>query len=280
MAKTKKAQKSTKAVSTYVLPPDAKHFQQEDLQLAPTGLFGNMATSQVNRPALLIVQPMSRMPDAVRNIGRIYNTVTGNFYDEVELAIVVAPAEFDVPRVMKEQKFDKQGTPVYDYNAPIVCGSPNGVRPYVDYIGMEVGEKLGAEFENEVIPEACDGCIFNSANICRPMYRYFALQILDGKAIPVVFRIKGLAFDAGRDLNTKLQQLEGKNEYWTFKMTVIESPRKEKVFVPQFEPFNKVADAEFMRYVYGLNADYRAKQERILNDQNLRVAQMQEDCQA
>jgi len=288
MSTTKKANKpSTKArprtpaeLSGYILPADAKHYMSEDALLAPVSMFGGMASSQMARPALIVIQHKSRLPEAEKHIGEIYNTVTGEYHKEVKVAFVVAPSADDVPRSMRAKAYSRNGNEVYDPDAPIVCGSPNGVVPYVNYIGVKMKDEVGEEFSGEVIPDQCDGCIFNSAWLCKPVYRYYVLQIhTDGRVTPAVMRLKGRQMEAAKKLNTTLAMAEQSGKYWMYIMTTERAQSQNIVYVPVFTPSEQVTDPEFIQYVIGLNREYRATQKRILEDANLRIQQMKEDAE-
>lgn len=281
MAKKGKTKEQKPQKSSFILPPDAKHFSNEDIALAPGALFNNMASDQTVRPTLLIVQPMSRMDGARKNIGRIYNTLTKEFHDKLEIAIFVAPSANDVPRALKAKKFDRNGDEVFDYNAPVICASPNGVHPYGNYPGTKINKEEGEAFEGEVIPDECSQCVFNSAYLCKEYFRYFALAIEPGgRVTPVVVRFKGMALGPAKLLNTRLAEYDQRGEYWTFEFTTEETQGRNNdaiVYVPHFEPSRRITDPEFLRYVAAMNKEYRDKQERVLENGNLRLEQIKED---
>lgn len=186
-------------------------------------MFG-FAIQQVAIPSLVIVQPTSgRIPDKNKHIGQIYNTVTGGFFDSVELAFV----GFNTPRAVLPYPFD--------VNAPQLCASPDSVRPYPKYVGRDIHAASGFDDLEGVIPEMCDGCPFNEAGLCTVMFRYFGYQMENG--YPFTMRFKRTAMDAAKKLNFWLMQNEKGKQYTTFIMTTEErpTPQGSTFFVPAFQ---------------------------------------------
>ena len=100
-----------------------------------------------------IVQGTSRIQNAQANAGKIYNTSTKQFVDEVAFIVV--------------NTVDHRGMypSIYDANAGQQCASPDGVFPYAQFIGNEVQRialKEGHESFVDEIPDNCALCPFRT----------------------------------------------------------------------------------------------------------------------
>lgn len=198
---------SAKAKQTKKQRYDALNKVDEEWKAEDESMFG-FSVQQVAIPSLTIVQPSSRMGDKNKHLGQIYNTVTREFFNAVELAFV----GWNTPRAVLPFPFDA--------TAPQLCASPNSVQPYPKYVGLTIHARRPDDDLEATVPDVCEDCQFSVGGFCTQMFRYFGIQMENG--YPFTMRLKRTAMEAARTLNFWLAQNERKHEYKTFIMTTEE----------------------------------------------------------
>lgn len=198
-----------------------KEWNEENAEIL-RGMFG-FAMSQVSIPALVIVQSQSAgIPDYRKHIGEIYNTVTGEFHESVELVLV----GWNTPRAVLPYPFDP--------NAPQLCASLDGIAPYPKYVGYEIKASSDWDEQKFIVPESCADCPLHESPLCTQMFRYFGITVHDGQIFTM--RLKRSAMDAAKKLNFQLSQLAQRGMFRSFVMTTEEKPSQQggAYFVPVF----------------------------------------------
>lgn len=220
-------------------------------------LLGGMFGFEMNQqaiPSLVIVQGIStEIPGYRQHIGEIYNTVTGEFHEELEILIV----GMNTPRAVLPYPFDR--------NKPQLCASVDGIRPYAKYVGQEITAASDYDEQTFVIPEECDQCPLFESPLCTRMFRYFGLTPHNN--VVFTYRAKRSAMDAAKKLNFWLNQLAQRARFMTFTMTTVEkpSPNGGSYFVPEFAPKNDATD--YLKSAFEMN--------KALEDRIKRVSQAQ-----
>lgn len=231
-----------------------RHQQEEPLPLnevdaewqAEAASLFSFDVQQQAIPALVIVQPSSSgIPNAKKHMGQIYNTVTGEFYDQIELVFVGN----NTPRAVLPFPFVRQ--------APQLCSSMDGERPYDKYIGTEITAKNNYGEETIVVPETCEECPLNDNPLCTKMFQYFGITPSDG--LPFTMRLKKTGMEAAKKLNFWLNTLSQRGQFKSFIMTTEErSSQAGDFYVPVFTVGSDAS--EMLQSAISLN---RALAERV-----------------
>ena len=153
-----------------------------DIQLAEIQKIG---FSDMAIPRMMIVQGTSKMPDAGRHCGDLYNSVTGEFKPSIK-AIMVAPAKKLRAVFAVDGEADE-----------LLCRSANFMTPIDKYIGKNV-----RGFE---IPASCELCHLKDWHEkeppqCTMMYNFFFIDIENEMPFTMSFMKTGIT--AGKNLNT------------------------------------------------------------------------------
>lgn len=209
--------------------PEPLNAVDEEWHNEDVSLFG-FSTRDIALPTLVIVQPLSRMPEAKKHTGQIYNTVLGEFSDEVELAFI----GWNTPRAVLPFPFNVASKQL--------CASMDSSVPYDKYIGTTIKAKNAYDEMTVTIPETCGDCPLSETSLCTQMFRYFGIQVRDwndsNQNYPFSMRFKRTALTPARQLNFWLAQNERQRVYTTFKMTVEEVEGENSYFIPHFEVAN------------------------------------------
>jgi len=204
--------------------PPALNAVDAEWRAEDTALF-DFNMKQVVIPSLVIVQPTSRMEGRAKHEGEIYNTVTREFWKQVELAFV----GWNTPRAVLPYPFNVQ--------ARQLCASPDSVRPYEKYIGQEITASNQYDELTAEVPENCEDCPIAAGGFCTVMYRYFGLQMENMHPFSMRFKRTGLS--GARTLNFWLNDNQQKRVYSTFYMTTEKTEGDSGTYyTPKFEVGN------------------------------------------
>lgn len=206
-----------------------KEWNEENAQILQ-GMFG-FGMNQVTIPSLVIVQSQSAgIPDYRKHIGEIYNTVTGEFHEQVELVFV----GWNTPRAVLPYPFSP--------HAPQLCASLDGNAPYSKYIGREVIATSEYDEVKFVVPELCVDCPLFESPLCTGMFRYFGITTHNSQVFTM--RLKRSAMDAAKVLNFQLSELAKRGQFRSFVMSADEksSTQGGSYFVPSFSVGNDASD--------------------------------------
>ncbi len=150
-----------------------------------------LGISDMAIPRLILAQPTSVFEGADQNMGKWFNSVTGEFYENLNIVIVrvvIQRAVFPEP---------------YDASLPILCASRDAITPYAEYVNKMI--------DGVTINGGCNECPLaewteadpitgkGKPPRCTLMYVYTGIEADSG--MPFSMRLKGTAMTAARKLN-------------------------------------------------------------------------------
>lgn len=225
-------------------------WNEENAQILQ-GMFGFSIGEQAI-PALTIVQDKSNIPGYRGHVGEIYNTVTHEFYQKIEVLIV----GMNTPRAVFPFP--------YSNGSSQLCSSVDGIVPYAKYVGSKITASSAFDEQTIVIPEACEDCPLFDSPLCTRMFRYFGLTVHDMQVM--TFRLKKSAMPAAKELNYWLNQLAQRAQFRTFYFSARETNSGgNSFFVPVFEVGRDATN--MLKEAYNMN--------RLLEDRIRQVSQQQ-----